>query len=93
MQACGFRDTHQNFRRPGRSSWAFRRIPLESHDAFRDKFHLPFHLLADKDHKVADRYGAWGEKLNYGKKIMGMYRNTYLIDPEGKIAHVFSRAD
>jgi peroxiredoxin Q/BCP len=62
---------------------------IESHEQFRDKFKLNFPLLADVDHKVAERYGAWREKNMYGKKFFGIQRSTYLIDPDGKIAKVW----
>ena len=59
--------------------------------AFKAKFGLPFTLLADEDHAVAERYGTWVEKDNYGRKSMGIQRATFLIDPDGKIARVWPR--
>jgi len=58
---------------------------------FDAKYELGFTLLADADHAVAEKYGAWVEKSMYGKKYMGVQRSTFLIDPEGKIARVFPR--
>ena len=58
---------------------------------FADKHELDFTLLADPDHEVAEKYGAWGEKSMYGKKYMGMLRSTFIIDPKGKIARVFPK--
>jgi len=58
---------------------------------FADKYGLTFPLLADADHAVAEKYGAWGEKSMYGKKYMGMLRSTFIIDPKGKIARVFPK--
>ena len=55
------------------------------------KFDLPFTLLADEGHPVADLYGAWGEKTNYGKTYMGLIRSTFLIDPDGRIAKVWPK--
>jgi peroxiredoxin Q/BCP len=63
--------------------------PVESHVKFRDKYHLNFPLLADTDHKVAEKYGAWREKNMYGKTKMGIQRSTYLIDAAGKVARVW----
>ena len=62
-----------------------------SHERFKQKYHLPFPLLADENHQVAEAYGAWGEKSMYGRKYRGILRNTYLIDREGRIAQVFEK--
>ncbi len=64
---------------------------IESHEKFRDKFKLNFPLLADPDHKVAEKYGAWREKNMYGKKSMGIQRSTFLIDATGKVAKLWKR--
>jgi peroxiredoxin Q/BCP len=64
---------------------------VESHGKFKAKYKLPFPLLADEDHAVAAAYGAWGEKSMYGRKYMGILRSTFLIDEEGRIAHVFPK--
>ena len=58
---------------------------------FKDKFDLPFTLLSDIDHRVAEAYGTWVEKSMYGRKYMGIDRSTFLIDPEGKIARVWRK--
>lgn len=60
---------------------------------FKEKFQLPFTLLADTDHSVAERYGVWKEKKNYGKTYMGVERTTFLIDRDGRIAHVFEKVN
>jgi peroxiredoxin Q/BCP len=65
--------------------------PVEQHAKFRDKFELNFPLLADVDHQVAEKYGAWREKNMYGKKSMGIQRSTFLIDADGKVAKVWER--
>jgi len=64
---------------------------VASHAKFRDKYKLNFPLLADTDHKVTEKYGAWREKNMYGKISMGIQRSTYLIDATGKIAQVWKR--
>ena len=58
---------------------------------FKKKFELPFTLLADSDHAVAERYGVWKEKMNYGKKYMGVERTTFLIGKDGRLTHVFEK--
>jgi thioredoxin-dependent peroxiredoxin len=58
----------------------------ESHEKFKTKFTLPFPLLADEDHAVAEAYGAWGEKKNYGRSYMGIIRSGFVIDPDGNVA-------
>ncbi|HLS47860.1 MAG TPA: peroxiredoxin, partial [Gemmatimonadales bacterium] len=64
---------------------------LASHAKFRDKYQLPFPLLADEDHAVAEAYGVWGEKSMYGRTYEGILRTTFLIDGEGRIARVFEK--
>ena len=59
-----------------------------SHVKFKEKYDLPFTLLADPEHAVAERYGVWGEKSNYGKTYMGIVRSTFVIDADGKITKV-----
>ena len=66
---------------------------MESHRKFKAKLKLPFTLLADEDHAIAEKYGVWVEKNTFGVKRMGIARTTFVIDPEGKIAHVFEKVD
>ena len=66
-------------------------VSLKAHDKFIDKFELPFTLLSDPDHAVAEKYGVWVEKSMYGKKYWGAQRATFVIDAEGKIAHVIEK--
>ena len=66
---------------------------MDSHVAFRDKFNLNFPLLADVGHEVAERYGAWREKIRSGKTSMGIQRSTFLLDSTGKIAKVWEQVD
>jgi peroxiredoxin Q/BCP len=63
----------------------------ESHRKFIAKYKLKIKLLSDPDHTVMEKYGAWGEKNNYGKKSMGIIRSTVLIDPAGRVAHHFAK--
>ena len=64
---------------------------VEKQAKFKAKFSLPFSLLADKDHAIAEAYGAWQQKSMMGKKYMGVVRSTVIIDPEGNVAHVFPK--
>jgi thioredoxin-dependent peroxiredoxin len=66
---------------------------VASHQKFRGKYSLPFRLLADTDHEVAEAYGVWGEKTFMGRKYMGNHRTTFVIDEEGRIAEVFRKVD
>jgi peroxiredoxin Q/BCP len=63
----------------------------KSHTKFKDKYNLPFTLIADVDHAIAEAYGVWGEKMNFGRKYMGILRTTYIIDPQGRVARVFEK--
>jgi len=85
-EACSFRDRRRELEKLGAKVLGVSADSVESHVKFRDKFKLNFPLLADLDHKVAEKYGAWREKNMYGKKSMGIARSTFLIDAEGKVA-------
>jgi peroxiredoxin Q/BCP len=88
-EACAFRDRSAELTKLGAKVFGVSPDTVESHVKFRDKFSLNFPLLADPDHKVAEKYGAWREKNMYGKKSMGIQRSTYLIDAAGKVAKVW----
>ena len=62
---------------------------VKKHANFRRKFHLPYHLLADTEHAVAETYGVWQQKSFMGRRFWGNARTTVLVDPEGRVAHVF----
>ncbi len=84
-EACAFRDNHKRLESLGAVVLGVSPDDLKAHDKFISKYDLPFTLLADPDHAVADKYGVWQEKNMYGKKVMGIVRSTFLINPEGKI--------
>jgi len=88
-EACGFRDVKASLAKFQAVVLGVSPDDAESHAAFRAKFQLPFTLLCDPDHKVAEKYGAWREKNMYGKKSMGIARSTFLIDAKGRVAKVF----
>jgi len=87
-QACGFRDNYVEISEKDAVVFGISPDGVNSHVKFRTKFDLPFRLLSDEDHKVAELYGAWGEKNNYGKKYFGIIRSHFVVDAEGKIADV-----
>jgi thioredoxin-dependent peroxiredoxin len=88
-EACAFRDRRGELQKLGAQVLGVSADTVESHVAFRDKFKLNFPLLADADHRVAEKYGAWREKNMYGKKFMGIQRSTFLIDANGQVAKVW----
>jgi len=90
-EACAFRDRQDEIQGLGAQVFGISPDTVESHVKFRDKYSLNFPLLADPDHKMADKYGAWREKNMYGKKSMGIQRSTYLIDADGKVAKLWKR--
>ena len=90
-EACAFRDLKQDLQKHGAKVFGVSADDVASHVKFRDKFKLNFPLLADVDHAVAEKYGAWREKNMYGKVSMGIQRSTYLIDAKGKVAKVWKR--
>ena len=85
-EACAFRDRKDELTQLGAVVLGISPDTVESHVKFSEKFDLNFPLLADKDHKVAEKYGAWREKNRYGKVSMGIQRSTFVIDAEGKVA-------
>jgi thioredoxin-dependent peroxiredoxin len=84
-EACAFRDRSAELKKLGAKVFGVSPDTVESHVKFRDKFSLNFPLLADPDHAVAEKYGAWREKNMYGKKKMGIARSTFLIGPDGVV--------
>ena len=66
---------------------------VQAQAKFKKKLELPFTLLADSDHAIAEQYGVWQEKVNYGKKYMGVVRTTFLIGRDGRVTHVFEKVN
>ena len=85
-QACEFRDAYDVFRDRGAEVLGVSPDDVASHERFKTKYELPFTLLADPDHKVAEKFGVWGERNAYGKKYMGINRSTFIIDSDGNVA-------
>jgi peroxiredoxin Q/BCP len=90
-EACGFRDMNETIVERGADVWGVSPQDGASKRAFREKFGLPFTLLADVDHAAADAYGTWVLKNNYGRSYWGTARTTFLIDPDGQIARTWSK--
>jgi peroxiredoxin Q/BCP len=84
-EACSFRDNHAAFAAADTEVWGLSPQGPASKGAFRAKYGLPFTLLGDEDHAVAESYGAWGEKMNYGKTYMGIIRSSFLVGPDGRV--------
>ncbi|MFN2484100.1 MAG: thioredoxin-dependent thiol peroxidase [Candidatus Limnocylindria bacterium] len=90
-EACGLRDEFAAFRDLGVEVFGISPDTIASHVKFRRKFALPFRLLADEGHRVADAYGVWVEKSSFGRTYMGVERTTFVIGPDGRVEHVFPR--
>ena len=85
QQACDFRDAHMDLLANDAVVLGVSTDEVESHVRFRDKYELPFLLLADPKHKVCEKYGVWQLKKLYGREYMGIVRSTFLIDEKGKL--------
>ena len=83
LEACEFRDLFPRFKKSNAVILGISPDSPRKHANFKKKYGLPFTLLSDKDHKVAERYGLWVEKLFWGRKYMGVERTTYIIGPDG----------
>ena len=90
-QACGIRDSYDAFADSGAVVLGVSTDSVDSHVRFKEKYHLPFTLLADTEHEVAEAYGTWVEKSSYGRKSMGVERSTFIIDRDGKVAKIMRR--
>jgi peroxiredoxin Q/BCP len=90
-EACGFRDGWKELQKLGAVVLGVSADGAESHQKFISKYKLPFTLLSDKDRKVMEKYGAYGEKMMYGKKTMGVIRSTVWIGPDGKVKKHWAR--
>lgn len=88
-EACDFRDNLDTFQQKGWHVVGISPDDLESHEEFRDKYDLNFPLLADPDQEVAQKYGVWREKNNFGRTYEGIVRSTFLIDEDGTIVDIF----
>jgi peroxiredoxin Q/BCP len=85
-EACAFRDSYDEYLARDAVILGVSRDGEESHQKFKQKYDLPFTLLSDPDHEVAEAYGVWAEKSMYGRKSMGIVRSTFVIDANGTVA-------
>ena len=90
-EACDFRDQHAGFEKINTVVLGVSPDPVEKHQQFTEKHELPFSLLADVNHEVAEKYGAWQLKKNYGKEYMGIQRSTFVIDGVGTVRKVWPK--
>jgi thioredoxin-dependent peroxiredoxin len=88
-EACSFRDDYSAYQGTGVVILGVSPDSPKSHAKFKQKYQLPFTLLADEDHQVSETYGVWGRKKFMGREYDGVFRTTFLIDPHGKIANVW----
>jgi thioredoxin-dependent peroxiredoxin len=88
-EACNFRDDYSEFVNAGVNILGVSPDSPKSHAKFKQKYQLPFPLLADEDHAICESYGVWGQKKFMGREYMGVLRTTFLISPDGKIKKVF----
>jgi peroxiredoxin Q/BCP len=93
QEACDFRDLFPRFTRGKAVILGISPDTPRKHANFKKKYDLPFTLLSDKDHKVAELYGLWVEKLFWGRKYFGVERTTYIIGPDGKIKFIFAKVN
>jgi peroxiredoxin Q/BCP len=90
-EACGFRDAWRDLKKAGAVVLGVSPDSSLSHRQFASKYELPFTLLSDPNHTVMAKYGAWGEKMLYGKKVIGVIRSTVWIGPDGKMKKHWAR--
>jgi len=88
-EACNFRDDYRAYIDAGITILGISPDSVDSHQAFKEKYKLPFSLLADEDHKAAEAFGVWGKKKFMGKEYMGVLRTTFIVDEKGRISHIF----
>lgn len=90
-QACNLRDNYSALLKNGYQVIGVSPDDEGSHEKFKEKYQLPFPLIADPQHKIIEKYGVWGEKNLYGRKFMGLLRTTFVIDENGIITKIFLR--
>ena len=92
-QACNLRDNYANLLQDGFEVIGISTDPVKKHKKFEAKYELPYALIADEDHSIAQKYGVWGEKKFMGRIFDGIHRTTFLIDEKGKIKNIISKPD
>lgn len=89
VQACNLRDNYSLLQKNGLMVLGISPNDVSDHKKFREKYTLPFSLIADPKHVIIDKYGVWGEKQMFGRKYRGLIRTTFIIDEKGKIEKIF----
>lgn len=92
-EACDLRDNYNTLIKQGYAVVGVSPDSPKSHTKFIEKYELPFSLIADEDHSIAEAFGAWGEKSMYGKKYMGILRSTFIINEKGIIERVIEKVN
>lgn len=92
-EACSLRDGYEELKTLGMEVVGVSPDSEKSHKNFIRKYNLPFSLITDENHEIAEKYGAWGEKKMYGKAYFGILRTTFLINESGIITHIFNKVD
>lgn len=92
-EACNFRDDYADIKATGAVLLGVSANTIKSHEKFAAKYALPFPLLSDESHKMIEAYEAWGPKKSFGREFEGVHRKTYLIDEQGRIAHIWPKVD
>ncbi len=90
-EACSFRDNMDRITKAGAVVIGVSPDSISSHDKFKEKYNLNFHLVSDAEKEICNAYGVWVEKNMYGRKYMGVQRTTYIIDPDGFIKHIYPK--
>ncbi|MEQ1499782.1 MAG: thioredoxin-dependent thiol peroxidase [Parcubacteria group bacterium] len=90
-EACSIRDAWPEFKKLKLQVFGISIDGVKSHKKFADKYDLPFTLLTDEEKEIVRKYNVWGEKSMYGRKYMGVFRTSFLIDPSGKIAKIYEK--
>jgi peroxiredoxin Q/BCP len=93
VEACSFRDDLPRFKDLGAVVLGISPDTVKSHVKFKKKYELPYTLIADVDHPIAEQYGVWGEKMMWGRKYWGVLRTTFVIDRDGTVAKVFEKVN
>jgi peroxiredoxin Q/BCP len=90
-ESCAFRDARKKFTKLNAEIVGCSPDKPEAQSKFATKYDLPYTFVPDPEHKIAEAYGVWKEKVNYGRTYMGIERTTFVIDPQGKVAKVFPK--
>jgi peroxiredoxin Q/BCP len=92
-EACGLRDSYEEFAKNNITVVGISKDSVKSHKKFQEKYHLPFTLLSDPTTETIQKFDSWGKKKFMGREYMGIMRNTFLIDPTGKIVKIYENVD